>query len=90
MTKRRSVAISVKIPAAILERIPSAGQGRSGFIVSAIAEKLARKKPNAWKPSTARGRKLAALLEKGMRERGADLTSVELEAEIRARRGGLQ
>lgn len=89
MTKR-SVAISVKIPAGILERIPPAGQGRSVFIVSAIAEKLARKKPAVWKPSTARGRRLAALIEKGKRERGPDLTPEELEAEIRARRGGLQ
>jgi hypothetical protein len=41
MTKS-SVAVSVKIPARILERIPPPGQGRSGFIVQAIEEKLAR------------------------------------------------
>ena len=89
MTKS-SVAVSVKIPARILEHIPPAGQGRSGFIIQAIEEKLARKRPAAWKPTTARGRRLAALLERGKRERGPDLTFEELEAEIRARRGGLQ
>lgn len=89
MTKS-SVAVSVKIPARILERIPSAGHGRSGFIVQAIEEKLARKQSSTWKPSTRRGRRLAALLEKGKRERGPDLTVEELEAELRARRGGLR
>jgi hypothetical protein len=89
MTKP-AVAVSVKIPARVLERIPPPGQGRSGFIVRAIEENLARKRPAAWQPTTARGRKLAALLEKGKRERGRDLTLEELEAEIRARRGGVQ
>ncbi len=89
MTKT-SVAVSVKIPSRILERIPAPGQGRSGFIVRAIEEKLARKERPAWKPTTARGRRLAALLEQGKRERGPDLTLEQLESEIRARRGGLQ
>lgn len=89
MTKA-SVTVSVKIPARILERIPSPGQGRSGFIVRAIEEKLARKETPSWKPATARGRKLAALLAKGKRERGPDLTLEELEAEIRSRRGGVR
>jgi hypothetical protein len=89
MTKP-SVTVSVKIPTRILERIPPAGRGRSGFIVQAIEEKLASKQIAPWAPSTARGRKLAALLEKGKRERGPDLTMPELEAEIRERRGGIQ
>ena len=89
MTKS-SVAVSVKIPTRILERIPPPGQGRSGFIIQAIEEKLARKQPAAWKPATSRGRKLAALLKRGKHERGPDLTLEELEAEIRARRGGVQ
>jgi hypothetical protein len=89
MTKS-SVAVSVKIPARILERIPPPGQGRSGFIIQAIEEKLERKQPAEWKPTTARGRRLASLLERGKRERGPDLTLKELEAEIRARRGGLE
>jgi hypothetical protein len=89
MTKA-SVTVSVKIPARILERIPSAGQGRSGFIVRAIEEKLARKESPPWKPATKRGRRLAALLARGQRERGPDLTLEELETEIRARRGGVQ
>lgn len=89
MTKT-SVAVSVKIPARILERIPPPGQGRSGFIVQAIEEKLARRRPEPWKPATPRGHRLAALLQKGKRERGPDLTLEELEAEVRLRRGGLQ
>jgi hypothetical protein len=86
---RSSVAISVKVPTRILERMPPAGQGRSGFVVRAIEEKLARKRCVPWKPTTERGRKLAALLKRGKRERGPDLTVEELEAELRARRGGL-
>ena len=88
MTKP-SVTVSVKIPIRILERIPPAGRGRSGFIVRAIEDKLARKQIAPWVPSTARGRKLAALLEKGKRERGPDLAVPEFEAEIRERRGGI-
>lgn len=89
MTKP-SVTVSVKIPARTLERMPAPGQGRSGFIVQAIEEKLARNEIKPWQPTTPRGRKLAALLEKGRRERGPDLTLAELEAELRVRRGGLQ
>jgi hypothetical protein len=58
--------------------------------MKAIGKKLARKGLTRRKPTKARGRRLAALLEKGKRERGQDLTLQELEAEIRARRGGLQ
>jgi hypothetical protein len=90
MTKSASVTISVKIPPRILERIPPAGQGRSGFILSALEEKLARKTTAPWKPTTERGRRLAALLEKGKRERGPDLTIEEFETELRERRGGIQ
>jgi len=89
MTKP-SVTVSVKIPGRILDHIPPPGQGRSGFIVRAIEEKLARKAIAPWKPTTARGRRLATLLKKGKRERGPDLTVEELEAEIRERRGGVQ
>jgi hypothetical protein len=87
---RPSVAVTVKIPVRILDRIPSAGNGRSGFIVRAIEEKLARKKTTPWQPATARGRQLAALLEKGKHERGPDLTPEEFETELLARRGGVQ
>jgi len=89
MTKP-SVTVSVKIPRRILELIPPAGQGRSGFIVRAIEEKLARKATAPWRPTSARGRRLAALLERGKRERGPDLTVQQLEAELRERRGGVQ
>jgi hypothetical protein len=89
MTKP-SVGVTVKIPARILDRIPRPGQGRSGFILRAIEEKLARKKPELWEPTTARGRKLAALLARGKRERGPDLNPEEFENELRDRRGGVQ
>lgn len=82
-----ATTVSVKIPGRILERIPAPGNGRSGFIIQAIEEKLMRQKPVDWKPSTARGRKLAALLEKGKLERGPLLSEAELENEIRERRG---
>lgn len=88
MTKS-SITVSIKIPARILDQIPPPGHGRSRFIVSAIEEKLAQKKPLTWTPTTARGRRLAALVEKGKDERGPDLTVAELEAELRERRGGL-
>lgn len=89
MTKP-SVTVSVKVPQRILERIPAPGHGRSGFIVQAIEEKLSRKPSAPWKPTTARGRKLATLLEKGKHERGPDLTLEQLEAELRERRGGIR
>jgi hypothetical protein len=53
MTKPTTV--SVKIPARILEKIPAPGNGRSRFIVNAIEEKIARRKPASGKPKTARG-----------------------------------
>jgi hypothetical protein len=86
----RSLTVSVKIPGRILEQMPPPGHGRSGFIVRALEEKLGRKKTSPWKATTARGRRLAALLEKGKQERGPDLTVEELEAEIRERRGGVR
>ncbi len=47
----------------------------------------ARGKASVWKPTTARGRRLAALLEAGKAERGPDLTDAEFERELRERRG---
>lgn len=79
--------ISFKCPPPIRERLPAAGNGRSKFILQAIQEKLARKKPVVWKPTTARGRKLAALLEKGRAERFPLLTDEQFEREMRERRG---
>lgn len=86
MTNRTTV-VSVKIPARILERIPAAGQGRSRFIVRALEKEIERQRPAEWKPTTRRGRMFAKLLEAGKAERGPLLSEVELEREIRERRG---
>jgi hypothetical protein len=79
--------VSVKIPSRILEQMPPAGHGRSGFIVQAIEEKIAKRKPIQWKPKTERGRRMAALLKKGRGERSPLLSDAELEQELRERRG---
>ncbi len=79
--------VSVKIPARILEQIPPAGHGRSGFIVQAIQEKIAKRKPVPWKPKTERGRRMEALLKKGQVERGPLLSDAQAEQELKERRG---
>ena len=85
MPKTRT--ISVKIPLRILEQMPAPGNGRSGFIVRAIEEKLARRMPTQWKPKTERGRRMAALLEKGRVERTPLLSDAQVERELNERRG---
>ncbi|HXA44390.1 MAG TPA: hypothetical protein VNZ25_02690 [Candidatus Angelobacter sp.] len=87
MTITRSTLVSVKIPARILERIPAAGHGRSGFIVEAIEEKIARRKPANWRPKSERGRRLAELLKRGRTERGPLLSYEQAERELQERRG---
>ncbi|MCL4178309.1 MAG: hypothetical protein KJ072_11290 [Verrucomicrobia bacterium] len=82
-----TTTVSVKIPARILERIPKAGQGRSGFIVEALEEKLERQPASEWKSTTKRGRRLAAMLEKGKNERLPLLGEEALQRELRERRG---
>ena len=82
-----SITISFKLPVRIAEHIPAPGNGRSGFIVQALEEKIARKKPEKWRPATERGRKLAALLAKGRAERHPLLNETEFEQELAARRG---
>ncbi len=82
-----TTTVSVKIPARILERIPRAGQGRSGFILEALDEKLARQPVGGWKSTTKRGRRLAAMLEKGKSERFPLLGEEALQRELRERRG---
>jgi hypothetical protein len=79
--------VSVKVPARILEQIPPAGHGRSGFIVQAIEEKIARRKSVPWKPKTERGRRMAALLKKGRAERSPLLSDAQVEQELKERRG---
>ena len=82
-----STIVSVKIPSRILEQMPSAGHGRSGFIVEAIEEKIARRKSPPWKPKTERGRRMAALLKRGLAERSPLLSEAEVEQELKERRG---
>jgi hypothetical protein len=82
-----TTTVSVKIPARILDRMPKAGSGRSGFIVRALEEKLARQRLPEWRPTTRRGRRLAALLKRGGNERFPLLDNEALEGELRDRRG---
>ena len=81
-----NTAISVKIPTRILEQMPAPGNGRSVFIVKAIEEKLARRRFD-WKPRSERGRRMAALLAKGRKERTPLLSDEQLEQELNERRG---
>ncbi len=81
-----SRAISVKIPTRILEQMPAPGNGRSVFIVKAIEEKLARRQ-SGWKPRSERGRRMAVLLAKGLKERTPLLSDEQLEQELQERRG---
>jgi hypothetical protein len=82
-----TVVVSIKVPARILEQIPSAGHGRSSFILQAIEEKIAKRKSAPWIPKTERGRRMAALLKKGRTERGPLLSEAEVEQELSERRG---
>jgi hypothetical protein len=82
-----SITVSVKIPARILERIPSPGNGRSRFIVRAIEKEIERQRPAEWKPTTKRGRMFAKILKAGEKERGPFISLDELEREIKERRG---
>jgi hypothetical protein len=82
-----STLVSVKIPARILERLPTPGNGRSRFIVRALEKEIERQRPTEWKPTTKRGRMYAKLLKAGEKERGSFLSQDELEREIRERRG---
>ncbi len=82
-----SQTVSVKIPARILRLIPTAGKGRSRFIIAALEEKISRENYPVWKPTTNRGRRLAELLEKGRRERAPLLDLEGIAAELAERRG---
>jgi hypothetical protein len=85
----RSKIVSVKIPEGVLRLMPPAGQGRSRFIVAALEEKISRRKISEWKPTTKRGRRLAALLKKGRHERLPSLDAEAIARELAARRGVL-
>ena len=84
MTKTELV--SVKLPVEIVRAIPGPHQGRSKFIIGALREKLSRRQ-SEWKPTTARGRRLAALLEKGRAEREPLLDAEGIRRELAERRG---
>jgi hypothetical protein len=78
--------VSVKLPLKIFRAIPGAHKGRSRFIISALEEKISRRE-SEWKPTTARGRRLAALLEKGRAEREPLLDAEGIARELAERRG---
>jgi hypothetical protein len=79
--------VSVKVPLKIFRAMPGAHQGRSRFIISALEEKLSQRREPEWKPTTARGRRMAALLEKGKAEREPLLDAEGIAAELAERRG---
>ena len=86
MTKA-ATTISFKAPPRILESIPASGNGRSRFIIEALEEKISRQQRAQWKPTNALGRKFAAILEKGKKERGPQMSEAEFERELSERRG---
>lgn len=83
-----SKLISVKVPPHIFRALPGPHRGRSRFIISALQEKINRRE-SEWKPATTRGRRLAALLEKGRAEREPLLDADGIARELRERRGRL-
>jgi len=83
-----TVAITVKLPVRIAERIPAAGNGRSKFIIKTLEEKVFSQKPTSWKPTTARGRRMAEIIAKGEAAGVTLLNEDEFEQELKARRGG--
>jgi len=79
--------VSVKVPLKIFRALPDAHNGRSRFIVAALAEKISRQNAPEWQPTTARGRRLKALLDAGAAERGEPLDAEGIAAELAERRG---
>lgn len=86
MTKM-ATTISFKAPARILEGLPAPGNGRSRFIIQALEEKISRQQQPKWEPTTPLGRKFAAILEKGKKARGPELSETEFDREFSGRRG---
>lgn len=84
---KAAATISFKAPARILEAMPAAGNGRSRFIVEALEEKISRQRRAKWRPTTRLGRKFAAILERGKKERGPQMSESEFEHELNERRG---
>ncbi len=78
--------VSVKVPLRIFRALPGAHQGRSRFILSALEEKMRRQEAE-WQPTTERGRRLKAILDRGAAERGPLLSDEEVARELQERRG---
>jgi hypothetical protein len=81
--------VSVKVPLKIFRALPDAHKGRSRFIIAALEEKISQQRTPEWQPTTARGRRLKALLDSGAAERGEPLDDAGIARELRERRGGL-
>jgi len=81
--------VSVKVPLKIFRALPDAHNGRSRFIIAALEEKISKRQESEWQPTTARGRRLKALLDAGAAERGEPLDDAGIARELRERRGGL-
>lgn len=79
--------ISVKVPMKIFRAMPGAHKGRSRFIISALEEKISQRSESEWQPTTARGRRMKAILDKGAAERGEPLDAEGIAAELAERRG---
>ncbi len=79
--------VSVKVPLKIFRALPGAHNGRSRFIVSALEEKISRRREPEWQPRTAHGRRLKAILERGAAERGEPLDAEGIAAELAVRKG---
>jgi len=73
----------------LFRALPGAHHGRSRFIISALEEKISRREEE-WQPTTKRGRRLKAMLDRGAAERGPGLDDEGIAAELRERRGGIQ
>lgn len=69
--------------------LPAAYAGRSQFIIQTLSNAVNRSEAE-WQPTTARGRKLKAILDRGASERGEPLDAAGIAAELRKRRGGIQ
>jgi hypothetical protein len=80
--------LSVKVPLRIFRRLPGAHKGRSRFVLSALEEKIQRSE-SEWQPTTARGRRLKAILDKGRAEREPLLDDEDVARELQERRGRL-
>lgn len=78
--------LSVKVPLNLYRQMPGAHNGRSRFIIAALEDKLNRR-DEEWQPTTAHGRKLKAILEKGAAERGAPMEAAGIARELAERRG---